>query len=94
MFFCSFLEINPHNFVKDYSIFKNKGLFYENIFRALQEIRFMWQESNLCLCLICVFLFLFFSGYCFEFFRLGVLNLYLVLGFVICNPHQFRRVVD
>ena len=43
----------------------------------------------LSLCLIFHFLFL---GVCFAFFCLGFFNLYLVSGFVICNPCQFRRV--
>ena len=37
------------------------------------------------LCLIFHLLFLFFRGVCFAFF--GFFNLYLVLGFVICNSH-------
>ena len=40
-FFCSPLGINPHNFVKNHPIFKNKGLFYAKFCRALQEIFFM-----------------------------------------------------
>ena len=40
-FFCSPLGINPHNFVNNHPIFKNKGLFYAKFCRALQEIFFM-----------------------------------------------------
>ena len=46
-FFCSFLGINLHNFVKNYPIFKNNSLFYANFYRVLQEILFMWQKSSL-----------------------------------------------
>ena len=32
MVFRSFLGINPHNFVKNHTIFKNKGLFYAKLY--------------------------------------------------------------
>ena len=47
-FFCSPMGINPHDFVKDHPIFKNKGLFYAKFGRVLQEIFFMLQKSILC----------------------------------------------
>ena len=32
VFFCSSLDINPHNFVKNHSICKNKDLFYAKFY--------------------------------------------------------------
>ena len=47
MLFCSFLDINPHNFVKNHPIFKNKCLFYAKFYRVLKEILFIWQKCSL-----------------------------------------------
>ena len=47
MVFRSFLWINPHNFVKNHPIFKNKGLFYAKLHRVLLEILFTLQISSL-----------------------------------------------
>ena len=45
-FFCSPLVINPHNFVKNHPVFKNKGLFYAKFCRDLQEIFFVLQKKQ------------------------------------------------
>ena len=47
MVFRSFLGINPHNFVKNHPIFKNKGLFYAKLHQVLHEILFTLQKSSL-----------------------------------------------
>ena len=38
--------INPHNFVKNHPIFKNKGLFYAKFCQDLQEIFFILQKKQ------------------------------------------------
>ena len=47
MFFCSPVGIDPHNFVRNYPIFKSKGLIYATFCRVFQEIFFMLQKSSL-----------------------------------------------
>ena len=46
-FFFSFLDINPHNFVKNHPNFKNKCLFYAKFYQVLKQILFIWQKSSL-----------------------------------------------
>ena len=45
-FFCSFLVINPHNFVKSHPIFNSNGLFFETFYRVLHDILFTLQKSS------------------------------------------------
>ena len=79
---------------------KNRGVWVQVDLHLLGKIHFKHQKviyfvnglflsfSYLC-CLIYLFIF-FEGGSLFYTFRLGFFNLYLVLGFAICNPHQFR----